>query len=157
MRRTSNHGRDDPLRSPESHRTVPTMRLRMNFIQHRRAGARSCRKHPLCTIHTAGDKPPPYGDMDYPHERCAPTILLRMNLQCVPISVCYIPTDGRFMNRPYKQINGGFCIVQRLRVNDAIFFYKMICGADLPNLFSFHFSLFTHNSCFPSINLSNSP
>ena len=49
------------------------------------------------------------------NERPALALLLRMNEQYAPISVCYMPTNGRFMNRPYKWSVGMLSAVRLAR------------------------------------------
>ena len=46
------------------------------------------------------------GEGEGVNDRSAQTIRLRMNEQYAPISVCYMPTNRAFVNRPYKQTVG---------------------------------------------------
>ena len=40
------------------------------------------------------------------NKRAVSTLRLRINEQYAPISVCYMPTDGAFVNATYKQTVG---------------------------------------------------
>ena len=73
--------------------------------------------------------------------RPARKMRLRMNVQCVPILVCYIPTDGRFMNRPYKWSVG---VPSPVRLARTPRLRATVCN---PNLFTLTSYLFSSSPC----------